>query len=49
MNVHESIESVNDISNNPKLHGIIIDLKNIIDDYDYNFKKSQELILELAQ
>jgi len=49
MNVNESIESVNDISNNPKLHGIIIDLKNIIDDYDYNFKKFLELILELAR
>jgi hypothetical protein len=49
MNVNESIESVNDISNNSKLHGIIIDLKNIIDDYDYNFKKFQELILELAR
>ena len=49
MNVNESIESVNDISNNPKLHGIIIDLKNIIDDYDYNFKKFPELILELAR
>ena len=49
MNVIESIESDNDISNNPKLHGIIIDLKNIIDDYDYNFKKFQELILELAR
>ena len=48
MHVIESIESVNDIFNNPKLHGIIIDLKIIIDDYDYNFKKFKELILELA-
>lgn len=48
MFVIESIKSVNDISNNPKLHGIIIDLKIIIDTYDYNFKKFQELILELA-
>lgn len=42
----KTTNSVNDISNHPKLHGIISDLRNFIDEYN---TKSQELILEIAK
>lgn len=38
--------SVNDISNYPKLHGVISDLRNFIDEYNF---KSQELIIKIAK
>jgi hypothetical protein len=41
-------KSLNEICNDPNFKGIIIDLKNLIDDCKYYFEKSKDLILELA-
>jgi hypothetical protein len=40
------VNLVNDISNDSKLHGIISDLRNFIDEYN---TKSQELVIEIAK
>jgi hypothetical protein len=45
----KTANSNNDISNHPKLHGIISDLRNLIDDYNKKLIKSQELIIEIAK
>lgn len=44
--ITKTTNSINDISNHPKLHGKISDLKNLIDN---NYKKSIELVIETAK
>ena len=45
----KTANSIADISNHPKLHGIISDLRNLIDDHNIKLIKSQELIIEIAK
>ena len=45
----KTANSSNDISNHPKLHDKISDLRNLIDDYNKKLIKSQDLIIELAR
>ena len=48
MAILTSIETINDISAHPEFHGVITDLRTVIDEYDSKVKKSKELILDLC-
>jgi hypothetical protein len=45
----KEIQKVEDFKKYPSIHGIIVDLRIIVDDLNDRFKKFQEIILELAR
>jgi hypothetical protein len=45
----KEIQKVEDFKKYPSIHGIIVDLRIVVDDLNDRFKKFQEIILELAR